>query len=511
MAKSVAWLSSVVTEELLATIRADLRIRGQWRKSADGRDFPVEDPATGALLIRVADGTAEDAIDALDAASEAQTLFAACAARERSEILRRGFELLRREKERMASIIALEAGKPIAEARREVDYAAEFLRWFSEEAVRIYGRYQNAPSGTSRHLISRRPIGPCLLVTPWNFPLAMVARKVGPAIAAGCTMILKPSELTPLTAICFAGLMEDAGLSPGILNVLTTNRAEETIGALLADCRLRKISFTGSTRVGRLLLANSAANMLRTSLELGGNAPFIIFEDADLDAAVEGAVLAKLRNVGQACTAANRFLVHEAVAADFIDRLTERFASTPLARDDREGDSIGSLISATARSNVHALVCEAVDRGAQVITGGTIPDGPGYFYPPTILSGVASGSRVLTEEIFGPVAPVQTFVDEGEAIQHANATPYGLAAYAYTTDLNRALRLQEQIDSGMLGINTGLISDPAAPFGGIKHSGLGREGGVEGIEEYLTTHYAAVGQSPSRSGHGRPHSVVRAA
>jgi succinate-semialdehyde dehydrogenase/glutarate-semialdehyde dehydrogenase len=294
--------------------------------------------------------------------------------------------------------------------------------------------------------------------------------------------------------------MEDAGLPPGTLNILATSRAEETVGALLADDRLRKISFTGSTRVGRQLLADSSANMLRTSLELGGNAPFIIFEDADLDAAVEGAVLAKLRNVGQACTAANRFFVHESVAADFIDRLRVRFDSIPLARDNREGDSIGSLISATARSNVHALVREAVDRGAQVITGGAIPEGPGYFYPPTILSGVASGSRVLTEEIFGPVAPIQTFIDEGEAIRHANATPYGLAAYTYTTDLGRTLRLQEQIDTGMLGINTGLISDPAAPFGGVKHSGLGREGGVEGIEEYLTTHYAAIGQSSSRSG-----------
>jgi succinate-semialdehyde dehydrogenase/glutarate-semialdehyde dehydrogenase len=476
--------------------KSELLIGGQWRSGSDGRRFTVDDPTTGLPLCEAVDATPADALAALDAAVAAQSDWARVAPRERAEILRRGFDLLMAERNAFASLIAQETGKPLAEARGEVAYAGEFLRWFSEEAVRVHGRYRIAPDGGLRHLVSRKPVGPCLLVTPWNFPLAMVTRKIAPAVAAGCTMVVKPSELTPATAALFAALMAEAGLPAGVLNLVPTARAEAAIAALLADPRLRKLSFTGSTRVGRLLLAATAANVQRSSLELGGNAPFLIFEDADLDAAIEGALQAKLRNAGQACTAANRFLVHEAIADEFVSRLGRAFEA--VANRER-GHAIGPLISRSARDHVHALVGDAVERGARLVTGGDVPDGPGYFYPPTLLADVAAGSRLLDEEIFGPVAPVQRFAGESEAISAANATPYGLAAYAYTADLDRALRLQDELHAGMLGINTGLVSDPAAPFGGVKHSGLGREGGAEGIEEYLSIHYAAIGRGNPRS------------
>ncbi|KKW91597.1 NAD-dependent succinate-semialdehyde dehydrogenase [Sphingobium chungbukense] len=479
---------------LLASLPSGLFIGGRWIKAVEGRSFTVHDPATGAPLASAADASPLDAMDALAAADRAQKGWAGQSTRARSDILRHAFDLLIGRADDFALLISLEMGKSLKEARGEVAYAAEFLRWFSEEAAHVHGRYQVAPNGGLRHLISKRPVGPCLLITPWNFPLAMITRKVGPAVAAGCTMVLKPAELTPLTALLFASLMQEAGLPDGVLNVVTTTRSHDVMMPLLADKRLKKISFTGSTRVGRILLAAASANILRTSMELGGNAPFLVFEDADLDAAVEGAMQAKLRNIGQACTAANRFYVHETLAAEFTRRLHAKFSSLRMGRGAGGDDVVGPMISGKAREDVHRLVTEAIEDGATLITGGFVPGGPGNFYPPTIMCDIDPASRIASEEIFGPVAAISRFASEQEAIEQANATEYGLASYAYTRDLSRALRLQEQIEAGMLGINTGLISDPAAPFGGIKHSGLGSEGGVEGIEEYLTTHYAGIGQ-----------------
>lgn len=479
--------------ELLASLPSGLFVGGRWRPGIEGRAYTVHDPATGAALASVADASSADGLAALAAAHQVQRDWARQSARTRSDILRRAFDLLTSRSDDFALLISLEMGKSLKEARAEVGYAAEFLRWFSEAVAHIHGRYQIAPNGGLRHLISKRPVGPCLLVTPWNFPLAMIARKVSPAVAAGCTMIVKPAELTPMTALAFAALMTEAGLPAGVINLVTTARADEVVMPLLADPRLKKISFTGSTRVGRLLLAGASANILRTSMELGGNAPFLVFEDADIAAAVEGAVQAKLRNIGQACTAANRFLVHEAVIDPFVQGLLERFSALQMGRGADGVDVIGPLISRKAREGVHGLVMEAVADGAICLAGGFIPDGEGNFYPPTILTNVDPASRIMTEEIFGPVAAISTFASEDEAIERANATEYGLASYAFTRDLSRALRLQERIEAGMLGVNTGLISDPAAPFGGIKHSGLGSEGGIEGIEEYLTTHYAGIG------------------
>lgn len=484
--------------DLLASVPSGLLIGGRWIDVVEGRSLTVYDPATESGLKTIADASPEDAIKALDAADRAQKDWASQSQRARSDILRRAFDLLTERADDFALLISLEMGKSLKEAKGEVAYAAEFLRWFSEEAAHVHGRYQHAPNGNLRHLISKRPVGPCLLITPWNFPLAMITRKVGPAVAAGCTMVLKPAELTPLTALSFASLMQEAGLPDGVLNVFTTSRSRDVVTPLFADRRLKKVSFTGSTQVGRQLLASASANILRTSMELGGNAPFLVFEDADLDVAVEGAMNAKLRNIGQACTAANRFYVHEAVIAEFTERLHARFSALVMGRGPDAQDVVGPLISDKARRDVHQLVTEAISDGAKLVIGGVIPDGPGYFYPPTILRDINPASRIASEEIFGPVAAVSSFASESEAIALANNTEYGLASYAFTRDLSRALRLQEQIEAGMLGINTGLISDPAAPFGGIKHSGLGSEGGVEGIEEYMTTHYAGIGEVASR-------------
>jgi succinate-semialdehyde dehydrogenase/glutarate-semialdehyde dehydrogenase len=388
--------------------------------------------------------------------------------------------------------MSLEMGKPFAEAKGEVAYGAEFLRWFSEEAVRVTGRYGTAPDGKNRIMVLKRPVGPSLFITPWNFPLAMATRKMAPAIAAGCTMVLKPAALTPLTSMLFVKVLEDLGLPKGVINVVQTTRAGEVTGPIIKDERLRKLSFTGSTGVGRRLIADSADRVLRTSMELGGNAPFLVFEDADLDKAVEGAMAAKLRNMGEACTAANRFIVHESVAAEFSKKFAEKMSALKVARGTEDGANIGPLIDEKSRAGVHALVSDAVSKGAKVLTGGAVPTGEGYFYPPTVLADVPANAEILKEEIFGPVAPVITFKTEDEAVKLANSTEYGLIAYAFTQNLNRGLRLAERLEVGMFGLNAGVISNPAAPFGGVKASGLGREGGFEGIEEYLETVYVGI-------------------
>ncbi|WP_159618713.1 NAD-dependent succinate-semialdehyde dehydrogenase [Arthrobacter zhaoguopingii] len=478
--------------ELLAQVPTGLLINGRWGPAASGKVFGVEDPATGRTLLSVADAGPEDAMAALDAAVAAQNSWSRVAPRERGEILRRAFELVTARIEDFALLITLEMGKPLAEARGEVAYGAEFLRWFSEEAVRTSGRYSLSPDGKSRLLVTKKPVGPCLLITPWNFPLAMATRKIAPAVAAGCTMVLKSANLTPLTSQLFAAVMQEAGLPAGVLNVIPTSTAGPTTGPLIKDPRLRKLSFTGSTPVGRNLLAAAAGNVLRTSMELGGNAPFIVFEDADLDAAVDGALVAKLRNMGEACTAANRFIVHKSIAGEFAGKFAAKMNTMITARGTHPESTVGPLIDARSRDKVHELVTDAVASGASVVTGGAPVEGPGYFYRPTILTGVREGTRILSEEIFGPVAPIITFTKEAEAVRLANSTEYGLLAIVFTTDFNRGLRMGEQLETGMIGLNAGIISNAAAPFGGVKQSGLGREGGLEGIEEYLYTQYTAI-------------------
>jgi succinate-semialdehyde dehydrogenase/glutarate-semialdehyde dehydrogenase len=478
--------------DLLAPHQRGLLIGGEWRAADDDRRFDVLDPADGSVLTDVADASVADAVEALDAAADAQHDWARTAPRERGEILRTAFGLVADRADDFASLMSLEMGKTVAEARGEVTYGNEFLRWFSEEAVRIHGRWMQAPAGGSRLLTIKKPVGPCLFVTPWNFPLAMGTRKIGPAIAAGCTMVVKPAELTPLTMLALAAVFEEAGLPPGVLNVVPSTQAAEISKALQADDRLRKVSFTGSTAVGRVLVRQSADQLQRVSMELGGNAPFLVFEDADLDAAVEGAMVAKMRNMGEACTAANRFLVHSSVAAEFAEKLGARMGALTVGRGQDDGVDVGPLIEAKAVESVHQLVTDAVHDGATVVTGGSAPDGPGYFYSPTVLLDVPADSAINVQEIFGPVAPITTFETEEEAVARANDTEYGLASYAYTRDLARTIRLAESLDYGMVGINTGLISNPAAPFGGVKASGFGREGGFEGIEEYLETTYVAL-------------------
>ncbi len=486
---------SVSPEEetrLLSTVPDGLLIDGLWRPAAAGKTFDVEDPATGKVLMSIADAGPEDGLAALDAATAAQESWALVPPRERGEILRGAFELVTERAADFALLMTVEMGKPLAQARSEVAYAAEFLRWFSEEAVRTFGRYSIAPEGTSRLLVTKKPVGPCLLITPWNFPLAMATRKIAPAVAAGCTMVLKPANLTPLTSQLFAALMQEAGLPAGVLNVIPTSTAGATTGPLVTDPRLRKISFTGSTEVGRRLLANASETVLRTSMELGGNAPFVVFEDADIDAAVAGAMIAKMRNMGEACTAANRFIVHETIANEFTEKFAAQMSALSPARGTEEHSTMGPLIDAKSREKIHQLVTDAVAEGAAAVTGGAAVEGPGYFYQPTILTGVTESARILSEEIFGPVAPIITFTTEDEAVRLANNTEYGLAAYVYTADFNRGLRMGERLETGMLGLNTGAISNAAAPFGGIKQSGLGREGGLEGIQEYLYTQYIGI-------------------
>jgi succinate-semialdehyde dehydrogenase / glutarate-semialdehyde dehydrogenase len=477
---------------LLPPDRLRLYIGGEWREADDGGRFEVHDPADGSVVAEVADGSPDDAMEALDAAAAAQGEWARTPPRDRGEILRNAFDLLTDRADDFARLMTLEMGKPLAESKGEVAYGSEFFRWFAEEAVRIHGRWMQAPNGASRLLTLKKPVGPCLFITPWNFPLAMGTRKIGPAIAAGCTMVVKPAALTPLTMLALAGVLEEAGLPPGVLNVVTTTSSSKVGGALMADDRLRKVSFTGSTEVGKSLVRQSADELQRVSMELGGNAPFLVFEDADIDAAVEGAMIAKMRNMGEACTSANRFLVHESVAGKFGDLLGERMAALKVGRGQDEGVDVGPLIDADAVESVGGLVTDAVHDGATLVCGGSPVDGPGYFYPPTVLVGVPPDARINSVEIFGPVAPITTFTDEEDAVALANGTEYGLVSYAYTRDLQRTIRLSEALDFGMVGINTGLVSNPAAPFGGVKASGFGREGGFEGIEEYLDTTYVSL-------------------
>jgi succinate-semialdehyde dehydrogenase/glutarate-semialdehyde dehydrogenase len=465
---------------------------GEWHDAAGSTTFEVHDPSTGKVLCEVADASPEDGVAALAAATAAQEDWAASASRDRAEILRRAFDALMDRQDDLALLMTLEMGKPVAESRTEIAYAAEFFRWFSEEAARIAGSYQVAPAGGSRLLTMRQPVGPCLLITPWNFPTAMGTRKIGPAIAAGCTMVVKPASETPLSMLALAKVLEHCGLPAGVLNVVTTSRSGEVMEPLIRDPRARKLSFTGSTKVGRRLVEQSAEQLLRVSMELGGNAPFLVFDDADLDAAVDGAQTAKMRNIGEACTAANRFLVHESVADDFSRRLADRLGELRMGRGTDEGVDVGPLITEQARAGVAELVADATDKGGTVLVGGEVPDGPGWFYPPTVISDVPTEARVCREEIFGPVAPVTSFSTDDEALELANDTEFGLIAYAYTRDLDRALTVAEGLQSGMVGLNAGVISNPAAPFGGVKASGFGREGGREGIEEYLEVKYVGI-------------------
>ncbi len=477
---------------VVAAVSHQLLIGGERRSAASGATLPVEDPSTGAVLAEVADASPDDAMAALDAACAAQDAWAGTPARERGEILRRSYELITSRVDELALLMTLEMGKPLAESRAEISYAAEFFRWFAEEAVRVAGRFALSPDGTSRMLVMCQPVGPCVLITPWNFPLAMGTRKIGPAVAAGCTMVVKPAQQTPLSMLALGDLMTEAGLPAGVLNIVTAGRAGEVIEPLLADSRTRKLSFTGSTEVGRVLLRQAADNILRTSMELGGNAPFLVFADADVDAAVEGAVLAKMRNIGEACTAANRFHVAETVAAEFGAGLVKRLAGMRVGRGTEPGVTVGPLIDGKQRAKVAALVADAVERGATVLLGGEPIDGPGYYYPPTVLGDVPRSARILREEVFGPVAPVATFSTEDEAIAEANDTEFGLVSYFYTRDLARALRVSERLETGMIGLNRGVVSNSAAPFGGVKQSGIGREGGAEGIAEYLEVKYVAM-------------------
>jgi succinate-semialdehyde dehydrogenase/glutarate-semialdehyde dehydrogenase len=479
-------------KRVLDLVPTGVFVGGEWRESSSGKTLDVNDPATGKVLKTIADASYEDGQAALAAAHEAQADWAKTAPRVRAELLRAAFEKVTAMADDFAMLMSMEMGKPFAEAKGEVAYGAEFLRWFSEEAPRIYGRYSTAPDGKNRLMVLKKPVGPALLITPWNFPLAMATRKIAPAIAAGCTMVLKPAALTPLTSQLFAKVLEDLGLPKGVLNVITTTNPQEVTGPLIKDDRLRKLSFTGSTPVGRKLIADSAHQVLRVSMELGGNAPFLVFEDADIDKAVEGAMLAKLRNMGEACTAANRFIVHESVAEEFGAKLSQRMAALKVGRGLEDGSNIGPLIEERARQGVHALVQDAKAKGAKVLLGGEIPSGEGYFYPPTVLVSVPESCDILQNEIFGPVAPICTFKTEDEAVRMANNTEYGLVAYAFTQDLNRGLRLAEKLEVGMFGLNTGLVSNPAGPFGGVKQSGLGREGSQEGIEEYLETVYVGI-------------------
>jgi succinate-semialdehyde dehydrogenase/glutarate-semialdehyde dehydrogenase len=478
---------------VLEKVPTDLYIGGSWRAAAGGGTFAVEDPATGQPLVEVADGQPQDGMAALAAAAERQEDWAHTAPRERGEILRRAYEALVAQGDELALLMTLEMGKSVAESRAEITYAAEFFRWFSEEAVRVHGRYMVNTTGKGRILTMRQPVGPCVFVTPWNFPTAMGTRKIAPAVAAGCTMVVKPAQQTPLSMLALAKILEEAGLPGGVLNVITTRHSGAVIEPLLKDERTRKLSFTGSTEVGRSLIEQSAQQILRVSMELGGNAPFILFDDADLDAAVEGAVIAKMRNVGEACTAANRFHVHESVAEEFARRLAERMGAMKVGRGTEPDIDVGPLIDEKQRQKVEELVADALSRGARALLGGKRVDGPGYFFEPTVLVDVPDDARLLREEIFGPVAPIATFATEEQALQAANRTEYGLVAYLYTRELNRAIRVSEGIESGMVGLNQGVVSNPAAPFGGVKQSGFGREGGFEGIAEYLETKYVALG------------------
>ena len=478
--------------EVVGQVGKRLFIDGQWRDAEGGATLSVEDPSTGSVIAEVADANVGDATGALDAAVAAQADWAATAPRDRGEILRRAFELIVERTDELAMLMTLEMGKPLADSRAEIAYGAEFFRWFSEESVRLAGRYSVAPNGATRLVTMKQPVGPCLMITPWNFPLAMGTRKIGPAIAAGCTMVVKPASLTPLSMYALAAILQEAGLPDGVLNVVTTSRTGEVMEPLIRDSRLRKLTFTGSTPVGRKLVEQSAEGLLRVSMELGGNAPFVVFADADVDDAVDGAMLAKMRNLGEACTAANRFIVHRSVADEFSAKLARRMGDLRVGRGTDDGVQVGPLVESKQRDKVASLVADAVDNGADVLAGAAEVEGAGYFYEPTVLSGVPTNARMFSEEIFGPVAPVFTFDTDEEGLAMANDTEYGLVAYAYTRDFSRAIRVSEGLETGMVGINQGVVSNPAAPFGGVKASGYGREGGFEGIEEYVETKYVGM-------------------
>ncbi len=478
-------------QRVVDQVPKQLYIGGEWRDGAKGT-LSVEDPATGQSLCEVADASTDDAKAALDAAVDAGPQWSQHPPRERGEVLRRAFETITNRADELALLMTLEMGKPLAESKAEIAYGAEFLRWFSEQAVRIDGRYAVAPNGQGRLLTMKQPVGPCLLITPWNFPLAMGTRKIGPAVAAGCTVVVKPAQQTPLSMLMLAKILEEVGLPGGVLNLVTASSSGETMGPLISDPRLRKLSFTGSTEIGRKLMEQASENLLRLSMELGGNAPFIVFDDADVDAAVQGAMIAKMRNIGEACTAANRFHVAEPVASEFAERLAEKMAAMKVGRGTEDDVEVGPLIDDKQRTKVAELVEDALDRGARAVVGGHARDGAGYFFDPTVLSEVPEDARLLKEEIFGPVAPIKGFDDEEQAIAAANDTEFGLVAYVYTSNLKRALRVVEGLETGMVGLNQGMVSNAAAPFGGIKQSGFGREGGPEGIEEYLETKYVAV-------------------
>ena len=479
-------------DNLLANVPTDLWIGGQWRKSSNGERFDVIDPATEKKVASVASATPEDAIAAVDAASGAFEGWAARKPRERGEILRKAFELLMRDAERFAKLITVENGKALSDSRGEVAYSAEFFRWNAEEAVRNLGSLSRAPSSGARILVHHKPAGVAVLVTPWNFPAAMATRKIGPALAAGCPVVLKPASDTPLTMLALMPILEEAGVPAGVVNVIPSRSSGKVVSAMLHDPRVRIVSFTGSTEVGRLLLKEAADNILKPAMELGGNAPFIVFEDADIDAAIEGAMIAKMRNMGEACTAANRFYVHEKVHDEFASKLTAKMGSLKMGNGLDDGVALGPLVNKEGRDKVIELVDDAVKKGAKVLTGGKTPDGPGFFYPATVLTNVPDHAKMLNEEIFGPVASIQTFKSEEEAIKRANDTEYGLVAYLYTRDIGRGMRVSEKLDFGMIGLNRGLVSDPAAPFGGMKQSGIGREGAHEGLMEFLETQYVSV-------------------
>jgi succinate-semialdehyde dehydrogenase / glutarate-semialdehyde dehydrogenase len=484
-------ITASAEQKIVDEVPKQLYIAGEWRDGAKGT-LSVEDPSTGESLCEVADASTDDAKSALSAAVDAGPEWFQHPPRERGEILRRAFEGITARADELALLMTLEMGKPLAESKAEISYGAEFFRWFSEQAVRIDGRYATAPNGQGRLLTMKQPVGACLLITPWNFPLAMGTRKIGPAVAAGCTMVVKPAQQTPLSMLMLVKILEEAGLPGGVLNLVTASSSSETMGPLIADPRLRKLSFTGSTEIGKKLMEQASENLLRLSMELGGNAPFIVFDDADVDEAVQGALIAKMRNIGEACTAANRFHVAEGVADQFAEKLAEKMGEMKVGRGTEEDVQVGPLIDDSQRGKVAELVEDAIGRGAKAVVGGHSRDGAGYFFDPTVLTDVPDDAKLLREEIFGPVAPVKGFSDEDEAIAAANDTEYGLVAYVYTSNLKRALRVVERLETGMVGLNQGMVSNPAAPFGGIKQSGFGREGGPEGIEEYLETKYVAV-------------------
>jgi succinate-semialdehyde dehydrogenase / glutarate-semialdehyde dehydrogenase len=479
-------------DNLLANVPTDLYIGGKWRKSSDNQRFDVIDPATEKPIASVASASVEDAKAAVDAASAAMEGWAAKKPRERAEVLRKAFELIIRDTERFAKLMTIENGKALADSRAEVAYAAEFFRWYAEEAVRNIGEVSRAPSSGARIFVQHKPAGVAVLVTPWNFPAAMATRKIGPALAAGCAVVLKPASETPLTMLALMPVMEEAGVPAGVINVLPSRRSGPVVDAMLKDPRVRVVSFTGSTEVGRKLLHAAADNVVKPAMELGGNAPFIVFDDADVDAAIDGAMIAKMRNMGEACTAANRFYVHEKVHDEFAKKLTARMQALKVGNGLDDGVMLGPLVNADTRDKVKALVEDAVGKGAAVLTGGKAPSGPGYFYPATVLDKVPDSAKLLRQEIFGPVAALQTFNSEDDVIKRANDTEYGLVAYVYTRDLSRGMRVSERLDFGMIGLNRGLVSDPAAPFGGTKQSGIGREGAHEGLMEFMETQYVSL-------------------